>query len=181
MEPHVLLQALAVLVAAQRLGELALAARNRRRALARGAVEHGAGHYPAMVALHVLWWFGWVLEARARGPHLDPHWPLWAVLLLLASALRYSAIASLGERWNTRILVVPDERPVARGPYRWLAHPNYLAVGLELAALPMLFGAWATALCSGVANLVLLLVWRIPAEERALQESGGRDAPGVEA
>lgn len=181
MEPHVLLQVLAVLVAAQRLAELALAARNRRRALARGAVEHGAGHYPAMVALHVLWWCGWVLEARARGPHLDPLWPLWIVLLLLAGALRYSAIASLGERWNTRILVIPGDAPVERGPYRWLAHPNYVAVALELAALPMLFGAWGTALAAGLANLVLLGGFRIPEENRALRESKGRGAPGVEA
>lgn len=181
MGAHDLLQALAVLVAAQRLGELALAARNRRRALARGAVEHGAGHYPAMVALHVLWWAGWVLEARARGAVVDPLWPLWTVLLLMASALRYTAIASLGERWNTRILAVPGEPLVALGPYRVLAHPNYVAVALELAAYPMLFGAWVTAAVSGAANAVLLLGFRVPAEERALRESGGRRLPEVEA
>lgn len=180
MEAHDLLHALAALVAAQRLAELALAARNRRRALARGAVKHGAGHYPAMVALHVLWWAGWVLEARARGPVLDPLWPLWAVLLLLASALRYGAIASLGERWNTRILTQVGERPVRRGPYRWLDHPNYVAVALELAAFPMLFGAWATAGAAGAANLVLLLGFRLPTEERALRDTGGRGGREVE-
>jgi methyltransferase len=93
----------------------------------------------------------------------------WVALAgaLAAQALRYWAIATLGPRWNTRVIVLPDAPPVTSGPYRWLRHPNYLAVALELAAVPLIHGAWLTAVTFSLANAALL-TWRIRVEEAAL-------------
>jgi len=159
-------------VLVQRIAELRLARRNEARARERGAQEFGAGHYPVFFLLHGAWLLMWVTEALRRGPELAPAWPLWLGLFVAAEVLRYWAIGSLGPYWNTRILVVPGVAPVARGPYRFLRHPNYVAVVLELAALPLVFGAWHTALVVGLANLVLLVGVRIPTEMRALQWAG---------
>ena len=137
-----------------------------------GAQEFGAGHYPLFFVVHGAWLVMWSLEALRRGPHLACGWQVWLGLFIAAEGLRYWAIATLGPAWNTRIFVVPGAAPVARGPYRWLRHPNYVAVVLELAALPLVFGAWHTALVIGLANLVLLLGVRIPTEMRALQWAG---------
>jgi len=155
------------LFALERGAELALSSRNARRALARGAVEAGRGHYPAMVIFHALFLVACAAEALAfRAP--PPAWAwLAAALALCAQGLRWWSVASLGERWNTRILVLPGAPPVRRGPYRWLRHPNYVAVAVELAALPLAFGSWRTALAFSLGNAALLAV-RIPAEERAL-------------
>jgi methyltransferase len=155
------------LFALERGAELALSTRNARRALARGAVEAGRGHYPAMVILHALFLVACAAEALAF-PAPPPAWAwLAAALALGAQALRWWSVAALGERWNTRILVLPASAPVRRGPYRWLRHPNYVAVAVELAALPLAFGSWRTALAFSLGNAALLAV-RIPAEERAL-------------
>ena len=156
------------IVVVQRLAELLLARRNGAWARARGAREHGAGHYPALVVLHAGWLAGWVIEASGKGPVLSDAWPVWAALFAAAEALRYWAIATLGRRWNTRIFVVPGEAPIRGGPYRFLSHPNYVAVAIELAAVPLLFDAWITAAVASAANAALLLGVRIPAEERAL-------------
>ena len=166
--PGTALTALGAAVVAQRIGELALARRNEAWARAAGAVEHGRGHYWAFFPLHTAWLLGWWVEAGWRGPHLVRlAWPL-VLALLFATALRVWAIASLGRRWNTRILVLPGRPPVVRGPYRFLRHPNYVAVALELAAYPLLFGAWITAAAASALNAALLLGVRIPAEDRAL-------------
>jgi methyltransferase len=154
-------------VAAQRLAELALAARNRRWLLARGGREHAAGHYPLFILLHAGWLAGWLTEGLLRGSDPAPAWPLWLALLLAAQALRYWCIAALGRRWTTRIIVLPRAPRVARGPYRYLRHPNYLAVTVEIICGPLVFGAWMTALAAGLANAWLLLAVRIPAEEEA--------------
>ncbi|HZY04409.1 MAG TPA: isoprenylcysteine carboxylmethyltransferase family protein [Anaeromyxobacteraceae bacterium] len=155
------------LFALERGVELWLSARNARRALSRGAAESGRGHYPAMVAVHALFLVACVAEALAF-PTPPPPAALLAVGGALgAQALRWWAVATLGDRWNTRILVVPGEPPVTGGPYRWLRHPNYLAVVVEVACLPLAFGSWRTALAFSALNGLLL--WRrIPAEERAL-------------
>jgi methyltransferase len=159
-------------VLVQRAAELRLARRNEVRAREQGAQEFGARHYPLFFVVHGTWLLMWSLETLRRGPHLACGWELWLGLWIAAEGLRYWSIASLGPAWNTRILVVPGVAPVARGPYRWLRHPNYVAVVLELAALPLVFGAWHTALVIGLANLVLLLGVRIPTEMRALQWAG---------
>lgn len=171
-----LLWSLLGVVVVQRVTELRRARRNEAWARDRGAVEHGARHYPAFFVLHTGWLGAWVLEAWMRGPALSEQWIAWASVFALAQVLRYWAIFTLGPRWNTRILVLPGLEPIARGPYRWLRHPNYVAVALELCAVPMLFGAWITAAVASVLNAGLLLGVRIPAEERALAFAAGGDA-----
>lgn len=157
-------------VAVQRLGELAWSKRNERRLRARGAVEYGRSHYPAMVALHVGWLASMLIEARRAGaaPSAVRVFALGA--FVAAQPLRYWSIASLGDRWSTRVLVPPDEEPSTTGPYRYLDHPNYVAVVVELAALPLALGAWRTAAWSTVANAAVLRT-RIGVERKALERS----------
>jgi methyltransferase len=153
------------LVTAQRLGELLLARRNTARLVALGGVEHGAAHYPLIVALHAAWLGGLWLLAWHRPVHLP-----WLAAYVVLQVLRTWTLCSLGRRWTTRIIVVPGETLVRRGPYRVLPHPNYLVVVGEIAVLPMVFGLWAYALAFSLANAAVLAI-RIRAEEQAL---GGR-------
>jgi methyltransferase len=169
-DTRVLYTVLVGLAAAARLFELRIASRNRRNLLAQGAVEVGTGHYPWMVLLHTAWLVACPLEVWLL------HWPFLPVLaafslagFLAAMALRYWVIATLGNRWTTRILVLPGSAPVAAGPYRFTRHPNYLAVVVEIATLPLVHTAWWTAVTFSLANALLLRV-RIRAEERALIE-----------
>ncbi len=164
-----LIWVLALLVAFQRVMELRLARRNYALAIKAGAREFGAAHYPAVVLLHTAWLVAWPFEAFLRGPNLDRLWWLWLGLFLLAQALRYWVIATLGKSWNTRILVIPGGSRVRRGPYRLLNHPNYVVVAIELFTAPMIFGAWMTALVATAANGCLLLFVRIPVENKALR------------
>jgi methyltransferase len=157
------------LVAAQRLFELVLARGNERKTRSRGAVERGRGHYPFIVALHVLWLVSTLVEGLLRGPDFPAYWPVPLTLFLLVQPLRYWAVFSLKENWNTRILVVPGAKPVRRGPYRYLSHPNYMVVVVEILAFPLIFGAWITALVFTVLNAVVLYM-RIREENRALAE-----------
>lgn len=153
------------LVALQRLGELALARRNTRRLLARGAVEAGAGHYPILVGLHAAWLVSMALLVPAGAP--ADAWLLAFFLVLQAG--RFWVIASLGVYWTTRIVTLPGEPLVGRGPYRFMRHPNYLVVALEMPILPLVFGAWRIALVFGALNLALLAV-RIRVENAALED-----------
>ena len=171
MKRYLLVLGLAGLVGGQRLLELRLAARNRAWALAQRARESGAGHYPLFIVLHSGWFAGWLGEALWRGARLSRGWFTWLALFVAAQGLRYWAIASLGRYWNTRILVIPGRPLVKKGPYRFLRHPNYLAVAKELADVPMIFGAWRTAVAPGLLNAGLLLGVRIPAEEAALRKA----------
>lgn len=163
----------AVLVGAtglERLAELMVSARHARWSFARGGVESGRGHFPAMVALHTGLLVACVVEVVVADRPFLPWlgWPMLA-LVLASQGLRWWCIATLGERWNTRVIVVPGLPLVRRGPYRWLAHPNYVAVVVEGVALPLVHTAWVTALAFTVLNAWLLLGFRIPAEERALR------------
>lgn len=175
--PTLALTAFLAFLVAQRSHELILSARNARRLLARGAREHGREHFPALVLLHALCplaLIGEVLGLHARPGGLAP---LWLALWLAAQGLRWAAMWALGERWSTRVIVLPGAPLVRRGPYRWLRHPNYLAVGIELLAAPLMFGAWRTALVFSAVNLVALRV-RIRCEERALAGAmAGRGGP----
>ena len=151
-------------VTLQRLAELRLAERNKGRLLARGAVEHGRGHYPFIVALHAswlatLWW--WAPGRPISVPLL--------VLFALLQAGRVWLIASLGERWTTRIIVLPGAPLVRRGPYRFVDHPNYVIVTAEIAVLPLVFGLVDIALVFSALNAVVLAI-RIRAENRALAQ-----------
>ncbi|ADG74063.1 Isoprenylcysteine carboxyl methyltransferase [Cellulomonas flavigena DSM 20109] len=157
------------LTAVERLAELVVSARNARWSFARGGVETGRGHFPAMVALHTALLVACVVEVVVADRPFLP-WLGWPALALVVAsqALRWWCIGTLGPRWNTRVIVVPDLPLVGGGPYRWLRHPNYVAVVLEGIALPLVHTAWVTALAFTVLNAVLLLRFRIPAEERAL-------------
>jgi methyltransferase len=125
-----------------------------------------------MVGLHVLWLLSTLVEGILRGPGLPAYWPIPLALFLLVQPLRYWAILSLGDYWNTRVLVVPGAKLVRRGPYRYFRHPNYVVVFVEIAAFPLIFGAWVTALIFSILNAALLYV-RIREENRALAELAG--------
>ncbi len=176
--PRALLHGYLALLLVERTVELLVSRRNARRALAAGGVEAGRGHYAAMVLFHAA-----VLIACAVEPILAPRqWPLafsFAALALaaLAQGLRWSAVATLGERWSTRIVVVPGALPVTGGPYRFLRHPNYLAVAVELFAVPLIGGAIFTSVVASMGNALLLSI-RIPAEERALGDAWARAFAG---
>ncbi len=149
--------------------ELAVSERNRRWSLAQGGVESGAGHYPVMVALHTGLLVGAVVEVLVLDRPFLPWlgWPMLA-LLVASHALRWWCISTLGRQWCTRIVVVPGLSAVTSGPYRFLRHPNYLAVAVEVVALPLVHTAWLTALVCGAANLAIL-AWRIRIEDAALR------------
>lgn len=160
--------ALVALVAVQRLFEMALSRRNERFAAARGAIEVGRGHFPAMAAMHAAFLVSCVLEVHVFDLRFAGSIGAAALsLLAIAQLVRYWAIATLGRRWSVRILVWPNAAPVTHGPYRYLRHPNYVAVVLEIAALPLIAGAYRTAVAFSIANAIVLAV-RIRAEERAL-------------
>ncbi|WP_020574704.1 isoprenylcysteine carboxyl methyltransferase family protein [Actinopolymorpha alba] len=162
----------AVLVGAvviQRLVEVAVSRRNAAWTLRQGGVEFGGRHFPLLVVLHVGLLAGClgepVLADRPFIPLLG--WPMFG-LVVAAGALRWWCVATLGRRWNHRIIVVPGRAPVARGSYRYLRHPNYLAVVVEGLALPLVHSAWITATAFTLVNLAVLLLIRIPREEHAL-------------
>lgn len=153
------------LVTLQRLSELVIAKSNTAELMAKGAVEHGASHYPVMVLLHAswlagLWWFGWNAAVI---------WPIMFAYIAL-QAFRVWILATLGKRWTTRILTVPHETLVARGPYRFMRHPNYALVLLEVPLLPLALGLPWFALLYGLLNIAMLM-WRIRIEEQALRPS----------
>lgn len=156
---------------AQRIWELRLASRNERKLRAGGAVEIGGGHYGAIVTLHTLWFVGMIVEIIWLTRPVNPFWYAILPIFLAAQGLRYWTIRSLGDRWSTRILIVPGARAIVRGPYRFLRHPNYLAVVVELLTLPLIFSAYVTAITVALLNLGLLRI-RIRAEEKGWKEIG---------
>ncbi len=159
-------QIVVLLVAAQRLGELIYARRNTKHLMAAGGVEYGARHYPLIVALHG----GWLVALLVLvPPEVPPDWWLLGSYGLLQFG-RLWVLISLGDRWTTRVIALPDAPRVRRGPYGFLRHPNYLVVAVEIPLLPLAFGAWQIALGFGLANLALL-AHRIRVEERALAGS----------
>lgn len=155
--------ALLVFVTLQRAGELAWGRSNERALRARGAIEVGAGHYPVMVMLHSSWLLWLWIDGWDR-PLL---WP-WLLIYLALQVARGWVLSTLGRRWTTRVLFMPGETLVKRGPFRLIPHPNYAVVALEMPVLPLAFGLWGTALVFGLANLAML-TWRIGVEERALK------------
>ncbi|MEV5243116.1 isoprenylcysteine carboxyl methyltransferase family protein [Streptomyces cinnamoneus] len=170
---------LVLAVAAERAAELVVALRNARWSRARGGVESGGGHYPPMVALHTGLLAGCLLEAGlGERPFLPAlGWPMLGVLLC-AQVLRWWCVHTLGRQWNTRVIVVPGLPLVTGGPYRWLRHPNYVAVVAEGLALPLVRTAWVTALVFTGLNAALLAV-RVRCEEAALDaaRAGGPAVP----
>jgi methyltransferase len=169
-DSRVLYTVLVAVVALLRLGELALSRRNIARLLARGAEEAGRSLYPWMVAVHT----GFLVACVAEVWLLDRSpLPLLSAIMLgflvVASGIRWWVISTLGDRWSTRVVFVPGEPPVTGGPFRWLRHPNYLAVIIEFVALPLVYTAWLTAVVFSVANAAVLAS-RVRTEEAALEE-----------
>ena len=150
------------LITAQRIGELFLAEHNTRRLRAQGAVETGANHYIFIVLLHGAWLLGLLVLAW----DLPISLPLLGVFVLLQAA-RVWVIATLGPRWTTRIITLPGAPLVSTGPYRFVSHPNYVVVALEIAILPLAFGLWAYAIVFTLLNAVMMWV-RIRSEASAL-------------
>jgi methyltransferase len=159
---------LIVAVGLERLAELVVSKRNAAWSLARGGVESGRRHFVVMVVLHTGLLVGALVEVWLLRPPFVPllGWTMLA-LVLASQALRWWCITTLGHQWNTRVIVVPGLPRVTRGPYRFLAHPNYVAVVVEGFALPLVHSAWITALVFTLCNAVLLSV-RIRVENRAL-------------
>ncbi len=164
---------LVLAVAAQRLWELRVSARNVAALRARGAIEHAPGQMRWMRAVHAGWLVSMVLEVFLL-ERAAPAWLALSMLVLFAAGqgLRYAAMRALGPRWCVRVMTLPGAPPITAGVFRWLRHPNYLGVILEIAALPLVHGAWMSALVFSAANAALLSR-RIAAEEAALEESGG--------
>jgi len=159
---------LIVAVAAERVAELVIARRNLAWSRAHGGVEFGAGHYPVMVVLHTGLLVGCLAEAIGLGRPFLPAlgWPMLAIVLA-AQGLRWWCIATLGSQWNTRVVVVPGAPRVTAGPYRFVPHPNYVAVVAEGVALPLVHAAWITAVVFTVCNAALLRT-RLSTENSAL-------------
>jgi methyltransferase len=160
--------ALIALVGIERVIELVVSKRNLAWSMQRGGTEFGFGHYPAMVALHVALLIGCVLEPLLLDRRFIPMlgWPMLAVVVA-AQALRWWCITTLGPQWNTRVIVVPGAERVVGGPYRWIGHPNYVAVAIEGLALPLVHSAWLTAMTFTALNAALLRT-RLRVENTAL-------------
>jgi len=162
--------ALAVLgyLVVQRLGELLYARVNTKRLLSEGGKEHGAGHYPLFILLHG----GWLLAIALLAKPAASPMPILLAAFLLSQALRFWTLASIGRWWTTRIISAPHFPRVKRGPYRFLPHPNYLVVVIEIAVLPLLLGAVWLAVVFSALN-AMLLWWRIRMEAAVLAERAG--------
>jgi methyltransferase len=157
-----------VLVAIQRLVEVQVSRRHEKALREAGGVEYAAGQVPVMVGLHAAWLVSMVTEVFILDrPFLPVMFGLAFGVFLIGQVLRYSAIITLGARWTVRVIVLPGQPRVERGIYRYIRHPNYVGVGLEMFFLPLLHGAIFTSVIFGLMN-VAFLIWRIKAEEQAL-------------
>ena len=160
-------RAFLVFLAIERGFEMGLARRNEAWIRSQGGREYGAVFTRVIFVFHLAWFLSFAVEAFYRKASLAIHPALFIILVLLLQGARYTCIASLGKFWNTKILVLPGASPVRRGPYRFLKHPNYLVVILELVLYPACFRCVYTAVIFGILNLALLWT-RIREEERAL-------------
>lgn len=179
MTSEVLFTLLVLAVALERVAELVVSRRNAAWSLARGGVEVGRAHYPFMVLLHTGLLAGALAEVWVRRPEVSPLVAVPALVAVAGSqALRWWCIRTLGRQWNTRVIVVPGLALVTEGPYRWLRHPNYVAVVVEGAALPLVHGAWITAAIFTVLDAAVLTA-RLRVENAALATVA--TAPGAAA
>lgn len=151
----------------QRLFELIVARRNEKWMKEQGAVEYGQEHYPIMVMMHSLFFAAFCMEVIVFKKHISPVWPMLLSIFIATQAIRIWALSSLGKYWNTKIIVLPSTTIVKKGPYKYLRHPNYTIVILEILVIPMLFQAYWTAVIFTILNVWMLSV-RIPLEEKAL-------------
>jgi methyltransferase len=151
----------------QRVGELLIARRNEKWMKASGAIEVGKEHYPIMVFMHSAFLTLLLIEVTVLKKELSPVWPVVLGFFLLTQIIRIWSLASLGKYWNTKIIVLPNTTIVKKGPYKYLRHPNYTIVVLEILLIPLLFQAYCTAAIFSILNVWMLSV-RIPLEEKAL-------------
>lgn len=153
----------------QRGIELTIAKRNESWIKNRGGMEYGEEHYSWIVFLHAAFFAVLTVEVWLKGGAVAATWPLWLSAFVAVQLFRIWVLVSLGRFWNTKILILPGEKLVKKGPYRWIKHPNYWIVASELVLLPLIFNAWMTAVLFTILNGILLLFVRIPKEEAALQ------------
>lgn len=158
------------LVIMQRFVELFVAKRNEKWMLRQGAFEAGARHYPLMVMMHAAYFLSLLLEVSVVDRALSPFWPALLAVFLIAQVTRIWCLTSLGKFWNTKIIILPGANVVKKGPYKFIRHPNYLIVTIELLVLPLLFSAYFTAIIFSLLNVWMLSV-RIPTEEKALKKA----------
>jgi len=158
------------IVILQRLVELVVAKRNEKWMRSQGAIEAGSGHYPIMVAMHIAFFISLLAEVILLDRSLSSMWIILLVIFLTAQVARIWCLTSLGNFWNTKIIILPGADVVQKGPYKWVRHPNYIIVTTELLVLPLIFGAYSTAIIFTLLNVWMLSV-RIPAEEKALKEA----------
>lgn len=156
-------------IVTQRLMELVVARKNEKWMRLEGAVEYGKSHYPYIVALHVAFLLSFLLEVSILDKTVSSFWPVLLLFFLLTQGLRIWAIYSLGKYWNTKVLIVPNANIIQKGPYRYLRHPNYFIVALEIVLIPLLFQAYVTLILFTILNAWMLSV-RIPLEEKALAD-----------
>lgn len=151
----------------QRFAELFIAKKNEVKMKAQGGIEVGEKHYRYIVLIHVLFFVTFIAEVIIGEKQLSSFWPFLLPLFLLVQIGRGWMIHSLGPYWNTKIIIVPKGKVIRKGPYQFMRHPNYLIVALEFIVIPCLFQAYVTAVVFSLLN-VLILIIRIPAEEKAL-------------
>jgi methyltransferase len=156
-------------VVLQRSIELFVARKNEKWMKDQGALEFGSNHYQYMVIMHALFFVFFLVEKITLNRDVSQFWPLLLSVFVFTQIMRFWVISSLGKYWNTKILVLPNVNVVRKGPYRFIKHPNYVVVTLELMVVPLLFDAYVTTILFTILNLLILSV-RIPAEEKALKE-----------
>lgn len=153
----------------QRVTELFISKRNERWMLQRGGFEHGKEHYPYIVLLHAMFLLSLFCEVMYFKKELTSLWYIVIPILAITQLIRYWSVYSLGYYWNTKIIIVPNELIVSKGPYQFMKHPNYVIVALEFLLIPFLYQAYMTALLFTFLNIIMMSI-RIPTEEKALRE-----------
>jgi len=154
-------------VIVQRISELILAKNNEQYLKSNGAIEYDKKGYKYIVLMHNVFFISVITEFLSLERHLNEYWKVLIIIFICMQMLRYWAIFSLGKRWNTKILVLPNTEPIRSGLYKYLKHPNYIAVIIEIGVIPLLFSCYYTAIVFSILNLIVLKR-RIRIEEEAL-------------
>lgn len=170
MKPDWLFYALIGLLLSERVAELVIAYKNEKWILSQGGEEHNIFFSKLIVLFHICWFMAFIAEAFVRQSQSLAPGGVIAVVFFALQYGRYWCISSLGKFWNTKVLVLPDAQLTRRGPYKWLKHPNYAIVVIEIFLYPALFGCWWAASIGGVVN-IFLLQQRIKQEEQVLEAS----------
>lgn len=152
----------------QRLFELFIARYNEKWMKKQGAIEFGKNQYRYIVLIHFLFFVSFLSEKIIFNRGLSSFWPVLFILFLITQVIRIWALASLGRFWNTKIIVLPNANIIKKGPYRFIKHPNYLIVSLEIFLIPLFFKAYITSILFTLLNIWVLTI-RIAEEENALK------------